>query len=694
MQDSIRPMNTKPWEQGFTWLWYNDTEIFKYTQEDFDRKAKDLADKGVTIALTFTFTHFRLGFYPYWKEINECIRKIVFACHKYGIRVVEHHSSHLTHRLHTKRGWERFGESMLSYANGEASYDNWYKTLAFLTSDFMIEGKDIRNFVQIDGRTGKAAENTYGAYSMCFNNPGYREVYFNYLKDIVATGVDGIMSDDIQYFGYRNACTCEHCRKLFYEQTGYTLPDPEQWDTFFENYNDPVYIAWKKFKFESTDRMQRDLSAFYKHLGVKMLRPAYSSDILKHCPTCSAFAQCADLWDFIFQENCFSAVMKESYMDFMTEAIHRYAAGRRRGVPSMSMFYPDRQDSAYFGWALSRSWGQLYTGTCEGFDVTGYEKPYRDFEKKYMRYYTAPEKYADLSFYFSRKTRDYMPNVFDDMSNPLPKYTRKFMSGIQAAYVSNLCVDMVMEEDTLEELCRHRLIVASHIPMMSDEELTKLSAYVKQGGKLVVLGDFAVRNDDGSLRSQERIASLLGVAVRTNEAVSLGDGQIIYSDYENPADEFQPTIWVGRKGRTRASDDLTVPSKWEMQKNGTGAILREVAGTPHVQIDCVNDRVVSSMYGVEDALVIHLVNLADTISDTVKPVSHDDIIPNFAEGAPKLPQMKLKVKLPEDIAVSEVHMCTPENSAETELTFTVADGFAEILVPNGAFSAYAMIILA
>ena len=673
MTEEIREMNMNPWEQGITWFWYNDAEIFQFTQEDFDRKAKDLADKGITIVLTFSFTHFRLGFYPYWNEINECIRKIVLACHKYGIRVVEHHSAHLTHFLRTKKGWSRFGESMLSYANGESSYDNWYKTLAFLTADFMIDGKDIRDFVQIDGRTGKAAENTYGAYSMCFNNPDYREVYFNYLKDVVATGIDGIMNDDIQFFGERNACACVHCRKLFYEQTGYTLPDPEHWSEFFDNYDDPAYIAWKKFKFESTTRMYRDLTAHYEKLGVKLLRPNYCSDILKHNPTCYSFDRCTDLWDFIFQENCFSAVMKESYMDFMTEAIHRYAAGKRHGVPSMSMFYPDRPDSAYFAWALSRSWGQLYTGTCEGFDITAYEKPYRDFEKKYMQYYTAPEKYADLSFYFSRKTRDYMEDAF-------PRYTRKSMAGMQAAYVSNLCVDMVMEEDTLEELCSHPLIVVSHVPMMSDDELTKLSSYVKLGGKLVILGEFAVRNDDGSPRDRDEIASLLGVAVRVNETVCLGNGQVMYFDYENPEDEYQPTIWVGRKGRSMTPDNA-VPSKWEMQKNGTGALLRKVVDTPYVTVSCANNRVISSMYGVEDAQVIHLVNLAGTVSEAAKPVSHDDIIPNFAEGAPKLPEMNLKVKLPENVTVSNV------------LDFAITAGFAEIYVPDGIFSAYAMIVL-
>ena len=428
-----------PWSQGFVWLWYNDPEIFQFTQEDFDQKAKELSERGVTIALTFSLTHFRLGFYPYWKQINECIRKMVVACHKFGIRVVEHHSSHLTHNLLTELGWERFDSDIETFGNGGASYDNWKKVFPYLTSNPIIEGKNLLSFVQIDGRDGKPAKNVYGCYSMCFNNPDYRDTYFTYLKDVAATGIDGIMNDDVQYFGDGNACTCEHCRKRFHEETGYTLPDPEHWAEFFNNYDNPAFIAWKKFKFASTTRFYRDLTALYESWGLKLMRPNYCSDILLHCPTSYSFDRCTDLWDFIFQENCFSTVIKQSYMNYMTEAVHRYAAAQRHGVPSMSMFYPDREDTAYFGWALARSWGQLYTGTCEGFDITHFEKPYRDFEKKYIRFYTAPQKLADLSFYFSRSTRDFPADAGS-------RYMQPFMADIQAAYVSGLGVDMVFEE--------------------------------------------------------------------------------------------------------------------------------------------------------------------------------------------------------------------------------------------------------
>ena len=674
--------NTEPWSQAFVWLWYNDREIFKYTQEDFDQKAAELAERGITVALTFSLTHFRLGFYPYWKEINECIRKMVVACHKVGIRIVEHHSSHLTHNLLTELGWERFSQDIAIYGNGECSLDHWIKFYPFLTCTPTIGGKKLTDFVQIDGRTGKPATNMYGAYSMCFNNPDYRETYFNYLKDVVATGIDGIMNDDVQYFG--ESCTCEHCRRRFHEETGYTLPDPEHWAEFYENYDDPAYIAWKRFKFNSTERFYRDLTALYESWGLKFMRPNYSSNVLDHCPTCYTFDRCTDLWDFIFQENCFSAIIKESYMNFFTEAVHRYAAASRNGVPSMSMFYPDRADSAYFGWALARSWGQLYTGTCEGADITGYEKPYREFEKKNMRFYTAPQKLADVSFYFSQNTRDFTAKSMDRSMVP-------FMAQMQACYVSGLGVDMVLETDSAEELARHPRIAASHVAMASDEEVARLAEYVKNGGELILSGDFAVYRADGSRRTAQELDAAFGAALpKEGEAVRIGAGSVHRLAQVDSLAEFQPTIWSYRWVVDPEPAEAT-PSKWEMQRSGSGALYRALVEAPALEVACENRRVIATGFQVECGAAIHLINLADTISEKPGVAQHKDIIPNFTENGAPVPEAKVTLRKPQGFAAARAALYTPERAEATPLTVEDAGDRLTITVPGGLFSGYALI---
>ena len=685
MSEQKFKMNLDPWEQGFCWFWYNDEEIFRYTQEDFDARAKALAESGITIIMTFSVTHFRLSFYPYWEELNECLRKIVIACHKYGIRVVEHHSAHLTLQVLAKDGWMYLDRNFFTYSRGTSKYDNWKKIFPYLTYDYKINGVDFRNWVQIDGRTGQPGNNEHGTYAMCFNNPEYRKAYKEYLKGVVATGIDGIMNDDISYFtGNYNCCACEHCRKLFREETGYELPTPEGWSAFFENYENPAYVAWKQFKRRSTERYHRELQNFYLSMGLKLLRPNYCSDILKHASSCYPFDRCMDIWDFVFQENCFSAVMSQSYLDFMVEAIHRQAAGEHYGMPSMSMFYPDRPDSTYFGWALARSWGQLYTGTCEGMDVTPLERPFRMFEKKHVRYYRNPKKIADLSVYISRNTRDLTANA-------RYAYMQKMLGGMQAAYEANLGLSLVMDDYTVEEMLEHRTLLVSYVAMASDTELEKFSEYVKRGGKMIILGDFARFDTDGSERDSARLEELLGVKLIPDTALTLGEGEIWRMSFENEELEFQPTVWSNRRVPNPQPAPAVV-SKYEIRKNGTGRVLRNLI-KPNFSIACENEHVVLTSYKVENAIAVHLVNLADTLAESEKLVAHTDLIPNFTADAAKLPAIRLTVNPSLSIQPKSAVLYTPESEKEFVLNVVREGDTFVIDIPEGIFSAYALIAL-
>ncbi len=46
--------------------------------------------------ITFSCTHFRWSFFRDWELLTRRLAMIVRACHKHGIYVTEHHSSHLT----------------------------------------------------------------------------------------------------------------------------------------------------------------------------------------------------------------------------------------------------------------------------------------------------------------------------------------------------------------------------------------------------------------------------------------------------------------------------------------------------------------------------------------------------------------------------------------------------------------------
>jgi hypothetical protein len=167
-------------------------------------------------------------------------------------------------------------------------------------------------------------------------------------------------------------------------------------------------------------------------------------------------------------------------MDAM-EAVHRYALARRNGVPSISLYYPDREDTYYFGWALANSWGQSLTATCEVMDMSVFEKKYRPFEKIHKKILQEQDKQADIAFYFSLKTRDYVKNSIHECMNSLIVW-------MQAAYFSNQAFDMVFENDPYETLLRYRYIALPDVSMLSEDELGKLRCYAAHGGHLIISG--------------------------------------------------------------------------------------------------------------------------------------------------------------------------------------------------------------
>ncbi|MFP4444359.1 MAG: hypothetical protein ACLFST_14655, partial [Spirochaetia bacterium] len=346
-----------PWDTYFGFYWYNDDEIFRSSQKDLDAQAESHKENGINHVITFSSTHFRWSFRRYWHLLNDVLSMVVEACHKHGIAVTEHHSSHLTFNPIDKADIQ-YMERVLNKRN--SSLGSWPLLLEDCYADPLIDGVPLSSLRQIDGRTGNWARSNYHGWGFCFNNPVYRRYYLRYLQTVYETGVDGIMTDDVQYFGMddqrqSHACACPYCRAKFLQETGYSLPRPgEEWNNWYGNYADPSFPAFLHFKTKSTRDFHVLVKEHYESLNLRPLRPNYQSNVLVRNPTAYCLETVPDL-DWIFQENCFSHIIRYSWPNWMVEARHRFAVGRRRGIPSMSLFYPDREDTVLFTWALSKT---------------------------------------------------------------------------------------------------------------------------------------------------------------------------------------------------------------------------------------------------------------------------------------------------------------------------------------------------
>lgn len=722
------------WDTKFEFYWYNDNEIFSYSDMDFDAQAKKMAQTGINVIITFSSTHFRWSFRPYWDIINQCIGKMVKACHKYGIKVVEHHSSHLTFDPLCSDDWDYMERSL---NKRQSSIDSWKGIRDNIADDPLINGKPVSSFRQIDGRTGRWARSNYNGYAMCFNNEDYRRAYFEYLESVYKTGVDGIMTDDVQWFADGNACACECCRKLFSEKTGYELPQPgEAWHKFYGNYDDPVFVSWEKFKRSSAAEFQYAVNRHFKSLGLDLMRPNYVSSILLNNSTGYPLEAVADLWDYIFQENCFSDIIRYSWPAFAMEAVHRYALAERNGVPSMSMFYPDRADSFYFSWALSQSWGQMLLVTQEGVDLGSLEKKLRDFEKAHGDLLYDQKKQADIAFYFSTKTRDYIKDARD---NEMPT----LVSWMQAAYFSNISIDMVFETDDLEKLKRYPVIVLPCVSMLNDDEIDNLKVYAEKGGTLLILGRSGERNEKGAIRSLDNIAGRFGMESRpykledcsSEECVlSVGDGKIkvgqVRCEYvfnvaacENIAmtSESGKTagiiaskgkgciIWLINPFGSAKYHKEVHANRWykneiridlpqyavDYLKENAGAALDMVLAHRLLDIDNCPDGLIATCYKNKSNTknMIHLVNTRDTLPKEICRVGHSDTIPAFAENSAISPMDAFTLSLRNNCknTVDCVRLYTPLNGRIIMPGYKESAGRITIEIPHGCFGDYALV---
>lgn len=724
------------WDERFGWYWYSADAVFKWDDEKFEKDAKNFKDTGITSVILFG-THFRYSFWAYWDDIVKMIGRIVKIFHKHGIKVIEHHSSHLTYAPVKEEDWNKLlGREDGNSGDGLGGFPNFRETSQ---SNPILGGAHLDDFAQIDGGTGKKALSSYihtegknmewifkhyNGNAHCFNHPAFEASYKDHLAKIIATGVDGMMNDDVQWFGGNNACTCEYCRQKFREETGYELPSPEDWPNFYENFDDPVYIAWKKFKKNSSADFHFRMDKFYKSLGFDPMRPAYCAEVLPFDTTCYGFEGGAQLWDYIFQECC--GIIRESYVCFAGEAVHRYALARRHNVPSMALMYPSTKDSTYAGWALSRSWGQLFTGgTAKNPEL--YDKDYRVFEKANEDYYIAPDKISDIAFYFSKKTRDYC-----DHDAPR-KFMKPLMSYVESAYVSGIGCDMVFEDDNLDALCRNKVIAAISVEAMEDAELLKLKEYVEQGGILYISGVFAEKDGNFQRRDLNTALKLLGmksrcvrrmaisevtvsyegktlnlkkadihnvfnkpegtpfaVTTRDGDCVGViepvGKGKVIIFSGETGDNPIQPAIWP--KGEKTLADG----SKIGEMKTENGAMLDLLVGK-RITVQGAED-IIPTLYKVKKGMALHLVNTHDMLPETDTYVGRDETIPQFVDTDPSrtlLPELTVELKNVELGANVKACVSSPEMKEDRKIAVSATSEGYIFTIPAGLFSGYALI---
>ena len=716
---NVKAAAENPWRARYAWFWYNSEEIWKFSQEDMDAKVKKYADQGFTHLITFSCTHFRWNFRPWWPQINECIRKIVVSAHKYGLKVIEHHSSNLTFFPKPDPDGVPLKRMIGSLTTRKSRVDDWPGLVEYMLNENTEEAQ----WCQIDAVTGEKCFTGYAGHAKCPNNPDYMKGYLKYLESVYATGVDGIMTDDM-YAHYtfvitpdgkrvmkNRSCGCKYCRKLFKEKYGHDYPAPEKWDSWFGSMDDPTFIDYLKFRRDTFIGFHKKVAEHYKSLGLKLHRPNYDAVAFRHDHEVTVSAMFPEL-DIYFQECMYSCVIRSSWPLFLFEQKMRSEYARLRNIPHMMMFYADREDTLKFTFGLSRLAGAMYTNTPEGENKTD-ETPLRNFEDKYHNLIFNAKELPAVGFLNSEKNRFFSAGFFDNRTS----------FWMQAAIFRN--IPAVMYNMREPDNWKAPLLVANEVRLLSADEIAQLKKYAEKGGTLVLTGICGEQDENSRFRSKEEINALWGIDMYDESFADswkifpLGKGRIcrvgynfgypgrkeenklrfVYDErrrkrnYIAPKQEMLSNSASRKKGVfSKLDPDDHLYSRNSVYFDKVGALLKKLIGSRLEFETNLPDLILANYFYVpaERTVAVHLVNAMGTLPESRdEKISHDIPIP-----FPALPdkEYEIKVRMPQKLTVKNVSAVS-FSLEETPLAFTFdrASGFCKVRFPGKHLKDYTMI---
>lgn len=589
-------------------FWRLETEeLFTVSDEELDRQAASFCADGFTHLMTF-MAHFRLSYRRDFPRLTALLRRMVQAAHRHGLKIVEHHSANLLWCFDTPE------------AAAEARSQNDMGAFPHLEEDCGLQsawdGEAIGGMCQISGDTGLPVLSFMNSRILCHNNPGYLKRYLDYLATLYETGIDGIMTDDIQFVSAArdpeldfdmDSCACPHCRRKFTAETGFVLPENgDAWRQFQRRRDTPCFMAWKRFRYESTLRFHREVVRHYDALGLKMLRPNYTATSASWANPWAFVLDDLPRLDWVFVEHCCGA-LRYSWPEYLVESAHVQMIARQRRIPAMALYYPLTSSQQRLGWALSLYSGMRYFGDPRSRTLFPEQKSFHAFETAHEKTLFGGDAVADTGLWDSQMARELQPDY-----NTTARF--RFNSIAQSLLMNNVPWKMV-SPDHPEEYGSCKLIIIAGMQLISDEQLRDLGA---SAARLMVVDDAGCRRLDGALRPEGELLAMLNPHSLPGKIIRVRPGEL--------SAPFYRRCNTGGNGR-RDAFNCSEPQRWRLWTAGEeaasarlAAFVRAQLPAPAIELLDAPQRMLVSAFSSPDGLLsIRIVNACGTLVPPAEP---------------------------------------------------------------------------
>lgn len=545
-----------------------------------------------------------------------------------------------------------------------ACHRNNIKVVGHLTACCVLDTyfKNHPDQAMIDLRNGEPAFfRRYGTYMMCPNNPDFRNEYLGTVEKVVReTGLDGLMVDETEWLPAEwTVCGCEHCRRLFKEQTGYDIPDYRD-PSVFGDFDNPVFRAWLKFRFETMGNFLSEIKSTLDNVKEEMLFTGcycealspfvanyYGMDLEDMSRSLNvSFFECepANPWSFRYN---------------VAEASYYKAFG-----PTFYLGYSVTPTQQFYNWAFAKTCGlNLWV-----FPQIKIEFPYL-WEKKWEKVFMDDGVLCNTALIFSSPSKNYLRDAY--------KTVNEFQGWAQTMIEAHIPFETVIASQLgTNDLKKYSTLILPDVACLSDNEINAIRKYVQNGGYVVATGRTSQYDETGNKRTEPGITTLFNG--------DQGKGKAVYLEGLPGLDYFVPKIGGGRAGEGGIWEDNRITGRRDQM------IEMVTANQPDPLIKTYNiapEIVLIPYYQVSEGykgISVHLLNCLGTkhegmimTPDNIAYEYTDYPSPNdFIRDGEK---MKIAVRS-ED--VRKAYLISPDFIEVLDLDFTMNDGYCEVTIPD------------
>jgi len=397
-------------------------------------------------------------------------------------------------------------------------------------------------------RDGSLRTESHHMACLCPNGPFYEHVIPELLREVIETYHPDGFSDN-SWKGHRktNICYCENCASRFLADTGLALPEKVDWD-------DPVYRRWIRWSYAQRVKLWDRFDAAARTFGGDdcLWAGMFHADPMNRLHEFIDYHEIGKRLKILFldhqcRDDCNGYDMEQNSMN---GSLYHLLAREEIIIPECTSTYPRLSGTARWfrlGCAPrteTRMWmregiaGGLspwvhYMGV-ETHDQRRFDlvSDLVDWEQENEPFLCNREELADVGVLWSQQNSDFYGQ------NRAREMTEQPWVGVRHALLNARIPFLPIHTADIDRHAgRVKTLILPEISVLSDEEENALLRFTQRGGHLIILGRFAMQDENGGAKARSPLRDALGLSVAGEEGV-IPDSSTV-SDYRRQASYLQ-----------------------------------------------------------------------------------------------------------------------------------------------------------